>query len=341
MEQISDNVLAEAYQELNSVWKVGDKFGISGQSVHSRLTKLGVIHKLNYWTAQDDEALKAKYLEYRNAGKLAELASQFKRTKPFIVRQAKRLGLTDNVNHISMKPFAEVSSQRMKKYFAENEHPRGMLGKKHTEEVKAKLSQKSSEMWKDPNCYLNSEQYRDEVSMRVSLQHAYHPQKENMYSRSQKGYVEVGGKIYFYRSSWEPNVAAYLEFLKQKGEIKEWEYEPDVFWFDNIKRGVRSYRPDFKVYRNDESFYYIEVKGWMDDKSKTKMKRMRIYYPEVEIEILGNDRYKEISKMAPLIPEWGKMGQPTVKDKEPCKIDGCKNTAYKKGVCRKHYNKLP
>ena len=102
------------------------------------------------------------------------------------------------------------------------------------------------------------------------------------------------GKYYF-RSAWEANYARYLNFLIHVGYIDRWEYEPDTFWFEAIKRGVRSYLPDFKVYK-DGGFYYIEVKGWMDAKSKTKLKRMKKYHPDVEVRVVREKEYRNIEK---------------------------------------------
>ena len=100
-------------------------------------------------------------------------------------------------------------------------------------------------------------------------------------SRSKKAVITIGGKRFFARSAWEANIGAYLQFLRDKKEIADWTHEPkeDEFWFDKIKRGTRSYLPDFKVWRNDGSIYYIEVKGYMDKVSATKLKRMKQYFP--------------------------------------------------------------
>ena len=62
---------------------------------------------------------------------------------------------------------------------------------------------------------------------------------------------------------------------KDQGEILKWEYEPETFWFEKIKRGVRTYTPDFKVTEKDGSIIFHEVKGYMDARSKTKLKRMK------------------------------------------------------------------
>ena len=165
---------------------------------------------------------------------------------------------------------------------------------------------RTREMWENPESKVNTVEHRQMLSDRASKQ-MNQLTGENMYSRSKKGRVEIGGKTYFYRSSWEANIASYLEFLKSKNEIKDWEYEVDTFWFLKIKRGVRSYKPDFKIFNFDDTFYYEEVKGWMDSKSKTKLNRMRIYYPKIDIRVLAKDRYKEICKLKSLIHGWGAL----------------------------------
>ncbi len=113
------------------------------------------------------------------------------------------------------------------------------------------------------------------------------------------------GETYF-RSGWERNYARYLNFLMKQKIIYKWEFEPDTFWFNEIKRGVCSYLPDFKVWESRNSKpYYVEVKGFMDSKSKTKIKRMAKYYPDVELSVVGKKEYNEIKvKLSKLIPNW-------------------------------------
>jgi hypothetical protein len=116
---------------------------------------------------------------------------------------------------------------------------------------------------------------------------------------------EIGGKRSFYRSAWEANYARYLEWLQERGEIKSWEHEPHTFWFLQIKRGTRSYLPDFLVVENNGSESYHEVKGWMSPASKTKIKRMAKYYPEVRLILIDKKVYKSIAdKIGRLIPGW-------------------------------------
>ena len=121
--------------------------------------------------------------------------------------------------------------------------------------------------------------------------------------------VASGGKradldgMYF-RSSWEANYARYLNWLKNNGQIKKWEFEPDTFEF-NVKRGARFYTPDFKITKLDDSQEYHEVKGYFDNRSKTRMKRMRIYYPSVRLELIDGPIYYAIAnKIGKSLPGW-------------------------------------
>lgn len=123
--------------------------------------------------------------------------------------------------------------------------------------------------------------------------------------RPKAAWREFGGQRNFYRSKWEANYGRYLEFLKHYGEIREWAHEAQTFWFNGIKRGVVSYLPDFRVLRLDMSFEYHEVKGWMDGRSKTKIKRMAKYYPNVKLVVIGSKQYTEIkNKLSKMIEGW-------------------------------------
>lgn len=108
-----------------------------------------------------------------------------------------------------------------------------------------------------------------------------------------------------FRSTWEANYARYLNWRVDQGEIRSWEYEVETFWFMKIMRGVRSYTPDFKIYPIDGEPYFIELKGYMDARSLTKLKRMRIYHPEVRVDLVAAKDYKVLTKvMKPIIPNW-------------------------------------
>ena len=108
-----------------------------------------------------------------------------------------------------------------------------------------------------------------------------------------KGWYTSGDRKYYLKSSWELAYAKYLDSELANGTIKWWEYEPDTFWFERIKRGVRSYTPDFKVEYLDGKVEYHEVKGYLDSKSKTKLNRMRIYHPEIVMKLIDRAEMKQ------------------------------------------------
>jgi len=126
---------------------------------------------------------------------------------------------------------------------------------------------------------------------------------DTIYTRARGGTRDDLG--FYVRSSWEANYARYLIWLEGIGEIAGWEYEPDMFEFDKIKRGTRFYTPDFKITNKDGSIEYHEVKGWMDKQSATKLKRMAKYYPEVKLILIDFEQYYAIaSKVKHLISNW-------------------------------------
>ena len=114
----------------------------------------------------------------------------------------------------------------------------------------------------------------------------------------------IGDKKIFFRSSWEYYYAIFLEKLKQEKKIIDWKHEPKIFWFEKIKRGVRSYLPDFCVTHLNGSEEWCEVKGYFDSKSQTKMKRMAKYYPEVKIRLVDSNWFKKNLKACKLIEKY-------------------------------------
>ena len=73
------------------------------------------------------------------------------------------------------------------------------------------------------------------------------------------------------RSSWEANFVRVLNIYRI-----DFKFEPTVFPFP-VKRGTKAYTPDFYLTGSDE---LIELKGYLDDKSKIKLKRFKRYFPD-------------------------------------------------------------
>ncbi len=126
----SDNEIIEAYKKENNVWKVADRLGMCGQSVHERLIKLGIIKKVNIFTEENKRFLKENYKTYADNGDLKTLAAQLGRTKQFICRQAKQLGLTD-MKHL--RPYAQKEGSNP--YARNHARVRSLRGQPHKCEV--------------------------------------------------------------------------------------------------------------------------------------------------------------------------------------------------------------
>lgn len=108
-----------------------------------------------------------------------------------------------------------------------------------------------------------------------------------------KGWVTVGDKTCYFKSYYEVYYARYLQLLKDSNRIIDWEYETETFYFEGIKRGTNNTKLDFKILiqKGDAvEEQYIEVKGDWDNKSVTRVKRFRKYYPQHKLVIIDNAR---------------------------------------------------
>jgi len=138
---------------------------------------------------------------------------------------------------------------------------------------------------------------------------SYQKSKEKKHTipllRGSSSWRQIDGQMYFMRSKWESNYGRYLQFQKENMLIKRWLHEPETFWFPKIKRGVVSYKPDFKVINLDGSHYWVEVKGYMDYRSKTKIKRLKKYFPKENLIIVDSKWFiKNNPKLRGIVPEW-------------------------------------
>ena len=91
----TDKEILDAYESEGSVWKASKVLDLCGQSVHERLQKMGKSRPVNKFTKEDEEILLRRYLLYRDAGRLQDLADIMGRHKTVICEYAKKLGLTD------------------------------------------------------------------------------------------------------------------------------------------------------------------------------------------------------------------------------------------------------
>lgn len=176
-----------------------------------------------------------------------------------------------------------------------------MLGKKHTQATLDRISEAS----KESNAKMTPDQKESKLMKMLHTKCLNGTLLQPRKASWKSGWRDIGGKHIYARSRWEANYARYLELLKIGKAIKEWEHEPETFWFEKIKTGTRCYIPDFRVTNNDGSIEYHEVKGWMDSRSKTKLNRMRIYHPTVKMILRDSSWYKSNQRnLSKIVPGW-------------------------------------
>lgn len=263
--------------------------------------RLGQAMKMRVFTDEERARTIAYYTETSAENfSLAVLSNELGRTRQFICRKAKELGLTN-----ASRPNSAEHRSKSKTDWTKHQHPRGATGLKHTDDAKARMAAASRLAWVTAKTFgvgLMSEDHQQRRSDAMSAMRASQP-AQNTYSRAKGGRRPDIGDMYF-RSAWEANYARYLKWLQARGDIDRWEYEPETFWFLSIKRGVRSYKPDFRVWEKGGS-YLVEIKGWMDPKSKTKLKRMKKYYPHERVDVVGPKQYADLkAKLSRIIPSW-------------------------------------
>lgn len=302
--KVSDAVIIESHSRLKSIWKIAEEVGMCGQSVHQRLLNLGIKTEKNYFTDDDVFFLREHYINYLLDGKLNLLAKKMGRNKGLICREAKKLGLTDIGRRKKLlanwKPTLTDATRDKRK----NKTP--MLGKKHTPEALQKISKSAT----ISAAKINADPDRRAAMTKKMIKTKH--ERGNLVNPRQKttwkgGWREIGGKRKYFRSRWEANYARYLQWLKDQKQIIDWEHEAKVFWFEGIKRGCVSFLPDFQITENSGTIVYHEVKGWMDDRSITKIRRMGIYFPDVSLTIIDAKWFKNNSRqLTQLIYEWEK-----------------------------------
>lgn len=113
------------------------------------------------------------------------------------------------------------------------------------------------------------------------------------------GTYAVGDKEIYFRSLWEANYGLYLEWLKQQGQIHDWEYEPERYYFilteGNRQKALgNGYLPDFRIWTSKTDFYLAEIKG--RPQGMIKLKRMKKYYPHIKIELVDRRSYGDLKR---------------------------------------------
>ncbi len=293
-----------SYQELGSVHKVAAQYGCSHSTIQHALKRAGYRLNAEKWTAEEDAQVTAFYRETPpEKFDIAILASTLHRSVHGIHMRAFRLGLTVSRSERSKSLRAgQAGGKRLQAHQKVHGHARGMAGKKHSNDALDRISQAGLKAWA-----MRSEEEKEARNLKIMRTRAERgilpPQR--LKSSWKAGWHIIGGRKIYFRSSWEVNYANYLQWLKSLGKILEWEFEAETFWFDGIKRGCVSYLPDFRVTETDGEYVYYEIKGWMDERSRTKIKRMAKYHPAVKLIVVDSKEYNALSKkMKNIVPGW-------------------------------------
>lgn len=269
--------------------------------------RLGLNSKLNIFSEKEKETIINYYCSHDDEDfNLDELASMINRPKTSICRFANKEQLTninrnksiyqkdkikDGVNkYISTDKYKDniyKKQTELLRYYAKNEHPKGMLGKHHDEETRKNMSVSHLELAANMSYEEKHKIAMKAVKTKIKNKTTTST-TSNSYSRTKSGIRKDLGQ--YFRSSWEANIARILDY-----ENIEWQYECNRFYFKEDIDGVISYQPDFYL---PQFHKWIEVKGWMDDKSKTRLSLFEKQYPEEYKNLILIDRkfYESLQK---------------------------------------------
>lgn len=304
-------ILKEEYSKRNGLknedllLKLSNKLNRSQGSIRNKACELKITSRDKYYTEEQIQFLKDNF----NKLSYEDMAIILKKDGKNVFRKCKQLGLINKkqcetkLQEKKIRIFTEKDKQELsikaKEWHKTHNHPKGMENKHHTVESKNKISKSNKQVWKnyDEGKLLLRNLKQRQTRIKNGTLNPLLFQK-NPYSRSKGGKRKDLNNIYF-RSSWEANMARYYNYIGV-----EWQFEPKTFIFKDITRGSVSYTPDFYLPKEDT---WIEVKGWMDGKSKTKLKRFAKQYPEEykKLKLITKKEYNEIKrKVAPFIKEW-------------------------------------
>lgn len=276
-------LLTEHYPTKGKMWCV-ENLGFTEAQVRQKASRLGLVARGVSDAWKEKQVDHSKKLIGRKRPEQAEVIKDLHRRGVLV--------MTDETKRIL--------SDGMMQWHSCNEHPRGMAGKKHSAETKESLRKSSTaarlKRTDEQQSSMTDKMLRTKEANGTLVQ-------ERPMASWKAGWREIGGIRKYYRSRWEANYARHLEGLRAAGSIARWEHEPETFWFEGILRGCRSYLPDFRVTHNDGSVEYHEVKGWMDERSATKIRRMLKYHPTVTLIVIDAKAYKALSKSCDLVAE--------------------------------------
>ncbi len=300
-----DETLKQFYLEKERT-EIGEMLGRTPGSIRKRCSVLGLNYKRPFITQDTFDLIRAWYSDPARdkAGDLSldELAEIVGMEAGNVSRVARKMGLTKSrkLNDKRIEDISKNTTERIRK----NGHPKGMLGKHHSEQFKAFMSENvKGRVFTEEQTRLRTERQIKTKIERYGTGRPAWLNSHNPYSRTKSGKRDdLGGQ--FFRSSWEANYARYLNHLIGTGAILSWRFESRVFVFDGVFSGVCTYTPDFEIVTIDGLIEWHEVKGWMDENSKIRISRMAEYYPSEKLIVIGRKEYEAIEKEYHNLPNW-------------------------------------
>ncbi len=251
---------------------------------------------------------------------LETLARRLGRDKANVCRKARSLGLTNPRRPKRTQPqlflhgprftpeeAAARQAESRRTRWHRQPHPRGMAGKRHSPATLARLGAASRSKWQTVTADQVGERSAKAIRTRLERFGTGNTalRSPNAYSRAKRGRREdLGGR--FFRSAWEANIARSLELERQRGGVREWQYEPRTFVFRGRRRRPFSYTPDFRVVMADGFEMFYEVKGWWTRADQLKVTLFERHYGRQHfLHIVGPDDYRWIERThSPAIPAW-------------------------------------
>jgi len=286
-----------------SVLELATALNKTEATIRGKKSRLGIKSgKRNLISKDEEVCIVDWYSTHPNALDLDQLSDIMNRTETEICRVARRLNLT-NVNRITITEDVIIARKEIKRQnhirsinqfieLVRTNHPKGMLGKNHTDKTKQILSTKHKIVWKNKT---------DEE--RAVVYSNFSRGREKLKGMPRSKYSKTGGiredLNKYFRSKWEANIARTFNYSNIV-----WEFEPKRFYFSDISDGIESYLPDFYLPELD---IWIEVKGWMKDLDKLRINKFKEFYPvEYEKMVLIDEKlYIQIGKkLSHLIPKW-------------------------------------
>jgi len=309
--EIEKQYLVENHSSM-TITELAFKLGRTTGSIKNKLWRMRLVDTSDNWTTAQIEALRVLY----SSDGLIDVkgfASSIGKEKSNVSRKARLLGLSTSYTRPKKhKPTEELSAKYRKKIECSNRTPgeqKEYISLTRKKQFREHGHPRGKRVMRTcPSCgkFFEIENSTPNVCCCKDCALKYFPHPQNTYTRGKGGKRPDLNNQYF-RSRYEANYARYLNFLiRNKEGIEKWEFEPDTFWFEKIKRGVRSYTPDFKVYLTDKSIEYHEVKGWDYPRGKTARKRMAKYYPNIKLILINEEFFKAFKKqgMDKLIDGW-------------------------------------